>query len=91
MNKVHDVLRVMDELNTFTNADIEDALEMSQTGAARVTAEFAKRGLIYKVKIGHMYLWALTIKGERLTSNSNPIDLEERALLLSWPELEGEE
>jgi predicted transcriptional regulator of viral defense system len=87
-NKI-DVMRIIEEKKTVTSDDMAEALEMSPQGANSVLWALENKKMIYRIRVGHYYLYALTVMGERIIEKQGPIDPSERLLLLELNDESG--
>lgn len=85
-----DILRVLDELNTFTSDDVARALEMTRSGANFLLAGLFSRKWLERVKSGHNYVYALSDKAKRRIAKLPAISGDERVLPISFEGVEPE-
>lgn len=78
----NDIRRIMAELYTFDAATLIDVLELSDAAVNDMLRAEMARGYVYRERVGHAYLYALTEKGVRFAARMPKIDPEERCLLL---------
>lgn len=84
MKNTIDILRVMWDLNTFTSDDLACALDFTRSGANQVLSALEKAKYVYRVKMSHNYVYALTPKAEKAIVRAGPIDPCERVLPLAF-------
>lgn len=79
-----DILFVLDEMDTFTSQDVSTALEISNSGANDMLLRMENKKIVYRIRIGKSYVYALTAMAKRIVKKSAPINPDERALLLEF-------
>lgn len=85
-----DIIRVVNDLKTFTAIDLANALEWPEGTAGARLSEWCKTGYVVRVKINRTFLYAVSPKSARIYAKLPPIDPDERCLPLSFHGLYGE-
>lgn len=84
MNKktLQDILLVLIEMDTFTQGDIQVALDMSQSSVSRLVISLEAGRYIERVRVGGVDLMTVTPRAVTVVSKMTPVDPMERVLLL---------
>jgi len=77
-----DELRILAEMQTFTQRDFASAIECTPQWASQVFEQLVRERVIERVRVGHSWLYALTARGKARVAKMPVIDTEERCLLL---------
>ena len=79
-----DELRIVAEMQTFTQSDLAEACQFSNQYASMVFDQLVRAKLIYRVRVGKSWLYALTERGKAAVARMPAIDENERCLPLSF-------
>lgn len=79
-----DELRVMHELKTFVNRDVEKALGIPYSAAAAILKTLRDNGLVESIKVYGWTLNTLTDAGRLAVQRMQPVNPDERTLPLDW-------
>lgn len=77
-----DILRIMEELDTFEQRELEELLDMASGQMSLLCQRYERRGLIERVRVGKQNLCAITKKGRQAVAKLRAVDGGERLLLL---------
>jgi len=77
-----DELRILAEMQTFTQKEFAAAAECSTQWACQVFEQLVRERVIERVRVGRQWLYALTARGKARVAKMPAIDPGERCLLL---------
>ena len=84
-----DIIRVLNEMQTFTGDDVEKAFEIPHATANLWLRKMLRDNIVVRFRVGHEYVYALSPRMEKRANALPPVDLEERCLPLSFEGVTG--
>lgn len=87
----NDKMRVMLELKSFSVPDLAEAFEVSSSAAQQQIEEWLSKKVVYRVRAGKAFLYALSEKWEARAAALPPIDPNERPIFHVGMEIIPEE